>query len=103
MASISIVVTDNEHGVINNSFSFSETEIIRIRNALSYIYKPMLDHQEIDDNNHPVPYAPTPQEVFGTLANSLVSSIISSCHNAEVEQLVNKFKDEIAAINVKAQ
>jgi len=103
MASISIMVTDNEHGVINNSFNFTEQEVKRIREALSYIYKPMLDTQEILENGHTAPYKPTPQEVFSTLANSLMSSIINSCHNAEVEQLTNKFRENTPAIEVRPQ
>lgn len=104
MASISIMFTDNEHGVINNSYSFTEPEIKRIRDALAQVYRPNLEHPpEVNDNGQevPVPYSPTPHEIFEILSNSLVSHIINTCYETECAMALDKFKQSIPPIELK--
>jgi hypothetical protein len=104
MASISILVTDNETGLINNSYNFTEVEIKRIRDALAYVYRPHLEKEPVPNENNqfvPVPYEPTPHEVFGILAQSLISHILNTCYDTEIQIATEKFKETIPPIELK--
>jgi len=104
MASIAILVTDNENGLISNSFNFTEVEIKRIRDALAAVYRPQLEHPpEPNENNQfvPVPYAPTPQEIFNLLSQSLVASVLNTCYDAELDQAIDNFKKTIPPFELR--
>jgi len=104
MASISIMVTDNENGVINNSFNFSEQDIKRVYKALGYIYQPKLELPPLPNplgEYIPQPYNPNPRDIFAELSRSLIQHVVQSCIEEEANQAAIKHQNESKPIEVR--
>lgn len=104
MASISVMVTDNENGVINSSFNFSEQDIKRIQRALAAIYKPQLELPPLPNPNGeliPQNYNPAPRDIFYILAKSLISHVVNTCQEEELNQTIANFKESNRPIDMR--
>ena len=80
MASISIVITGNENGVMNKSYNISEQDLARITKSLRAMYKGRQEE------------ALTDIDVFDILSESLVRYIFDTCYETEVSLKIQEFK-----------
>ena len=82
MASISFMVTDNETGMMNNSFNFTEDEIKRIATSLKSIYKDEFEETE--------PQNITKEMLFSVFARVMMKYLLEMCYNEEVNLILDR-------------
>lgn len=95
MAQISITFVSKRDGVVTNSVDLPEDTVTRITDAMINTYRTMYDHM-----GNTLEMEPTPENGLLELSNNLITHMINTTAEAELEQLRKKMMDEHNFIQV---
>lgn len=98
MASVSIVVTDSKNGVISNSFHFTDQEINKVIDALKIIYK---GHTREPIDDEVIEERDTNKELFTLLSKNLMTHVLQTVYNTEVQEKVKDVKQSIKMLEIR--